>query len=172
MKIIIDNYDPNWPIIYEAERKLILKACRDKIQSIEHIGSTSVPGLGAKPIIDILLGVSSFADADAIVPAMISLGYIYINKYENVMPYRRYFSKDRKYHVHCVEVGSSFWKRHLAFRDYLRINDNVRDDYDILKRKLAEKDWNDSNDYAYAKTDFVRGIEKEALKYFSEIDSQ
>jgi len=169
MKVIIENYDSNWPIIYQAERKLILKACRDKIQAIEHIGSTSVPGLSAKPIIDILLGVGELADADYIIPAMNSLGYDYINKYENVMPYRRYFDKNKKYHVHCVEVGTSFWERHLAFRDYLRINDKVRDDYDNLKRKLAEKDWSDSNDYAYAKTDFVKGIEKEALKYFAEL---
>jgi GrpB-like predicted nucleotidyltransferase (UPF0157 family) len=82
------------------------------------------------------------------------------------MPYRRYFNKNKEYHVHTVAVGSEFWKRHLAFRDYLRTFDEARDAYEKLKKELAAKEWDDGNDYAYAKTEFVRGIEKKALEYF------
>jgi GrpB-like predicted nucleotidyltransferase (UPF0157 family) len=167
MKVEIVDYNPAWPAFYEREKNLILNACGDKVYSIEHIGSTSVPGLGAKPIIDILLGVKVIEDADEIIPSMQSLGYTYKSDFENVMPYRRYFSKPDSYHVHTVEITGEFWKRHLLFRDYLRTHDNVRDDYYKLKTGLAVRDWNDRNDYAYAKTDYVMDIENKAHEYFS-----
>ncbi len=167
MKVEIAEYNPAWPALYEQEKNLILKSCGNKVHSIEHIGSTSVPGLGAKPVIDILLGVKVIEDADEIIPKMRSLGYIYRSDFENVMPYRRYFNKDGKYHVHTVEITSEFWKRHLLFRDYLRTHDKVRDDYYNLKIGLAAHEWNAGNDYAYAKTEFIRGIEKAATEYFS-----
>ena len=149
------------------EKNKILEGCGDKVHTIEHIGSTSVPGLGAKPIIDILLGVKVLSDADEIIPSMESIGYTYRANYENVMPYRRYFSKPDKYHVHTVETGSPFWKRHMNFRNYLRLHNEERDDYYRLKVELSKKEWNDRNDYAYAKTDFIRNIEFKAAKYFN-----
>jgi GrpB-like predicted nucleotidyltransferase (UPF0157 family) len=172
MKIEIENYDPLWPKLYEQEKEIILNACVNKIHSIEHVGSTSVPGLGAKPIIDILLGVTNLKIADSFIPNMIDAGYEYVSKYEDVMPERRYFVKrntegNKTHHVHTVEVGSDFWKRHLLFRDYLRINDDARDRYWDLKKELSMQDWNDRNDYTDAKTEFIRSIETKAIEYFS-----
>lgn len=166
MKVEIVNYNPAWPALYEKEKEIILKACGNKVHSIEHIGSTSVPGLGAKPVIDILLGVSELKNADEVIPVLQELGYTYRNDFEDIMPYRRYFSKVGKVHVHSVETGSPFWKRHIQFRDYLRAHDEVRDDYFSLKSELAQNEWGDGNDYAFAKTEFIRGIEKTASEFF------
>ena len=166
MKVILEDYNPSWPKLYEQEKELILITCGDKIHSIEHIGSTSVPGLGAKPIIDILLGVTELQHIIDLIPAIESLGYKYRSDFEHTMPYRRYFSKPDKVHIHSVEITSEFWKRHMNFRNFLRTHPQTRDDYNKLKLKLAEQDWDDRNDYAYAKTEFIQTIEKTALKFF------
>ncbi len=166
MKIEIVEYNPEWAKKFEEIKSVFFKSFGDKIAAIEHIGSTSVPGLGAKPIIDVLLGVINLKDADAIIPGMINLGFEYISKYEDVMPYRRYFVKKINendiYHIHTVETNSEFWKRHLLFRDYLRQNPDVMDEYYDLKIELSNREWNDSNDYADAKTEFIRNIENKA----------
>jgi len=166
MKIELSAYNPEWTSMYNQTKELFLNSFGDKIDAIEHIGSTSVPGLGAKPIIDILLGVRKLHEAESFIPKMHELGFEYISKYEDVMPERRYFVKREHgkstHHVHSVEVDSPFWKRHLLFRDYLRMNDDVRDAYFKLKKELSDKEWSDSNDYADAKTEFIRNIEKEA----------
>jgi GrpB-like predicted nucleotidyltransferase (UPF0157 family) len=171
MKIKIVHYDPSWPIMYEEIKKLFYSSFGEKIAKIEHIGSTSVPGLGAKPIIDVLLGVNKLSDAEDIIPNMEHLGYEYVFKYEDIMPERRYFVKSQNEisieHIHTVEITSEFWKRHLLFRDFLRLHDNVRDKYYRLKKKLANIDWEDPMGYTDAKTDFIRKIEKEAEAYFS-----
>ena len=169
MKVILSDYTPEWVNFFQKEKKIITDKLGDKIVTVEHIGSTAVPGLGTKPIIDILLGVRKISDADEFIPKMEELGYEYRNNFEHVMPYRRYFTKPNYYHVHTVEVTSEFWRRHLLFRDYMRGHDDVRDDYFKTKKSLAEKDWDDVNDYAYAKTDFVKEKEKEALRYFTAI---
>lgn len=135
---------------------------------IEHIGSTAVPGLAAKPIIDIMVGLENFALADSLVPRVTTLGYEYVQKYEAVMPLRRYFRRDtngaRSHHLHMVAVGGEFWERHLLFRDYLRQHPDVAADYAALKRQLAAREWHDVNDYADAKTEFIRSIEERARK--------
>lgn len=164
MKIEIVEYNPEWIDLYESMKDLFFGSFGDKIARIEHIGSTSVPGLCAKPIIDILLGVKTLEDADSIIPNMIELGYEYISKYEDEMPYRRYFDKVEngisKYHVHTVVINSSFWNRHIKFRNILRSDDKIRDEYCKLKKELAKKEWKDANEYADAKTEFIRRIEK------------
>jgi GrpB-like predicted nucleotidyltransferase (UPF0157 family) len=167
MKVTLSPYNPEWINLFQKEKKLISDKLGDKIVTVEHIGSTAVPGLGAKPIVDILLGVRNIADADGFIPKMEELGYKYRSHFENVMPYRRYFTKPERYHVHTVEVTSSFWKRHIQFRDYLQSHDDARDEYYRLKKELAGRDWNDVNDYAYAKTEFVRKIEAIASKEFT-----
>jgi len=167
MKVTISEYNPDWVNLFQIEKKLISDKLGGKIVSVEHIGSTSVPGLGAKPIIDILLGVKNISDADEFIPKMIELGYEYRNNFENVMPYRRYFTKPGFYHVHTVEVTSNFWKRHILFRDYLRVHDDVRDAYYKLKNELAERDWDDINDYALAKTGFIEKAQNNASNEFT-----
>ncbi len=169
MKVTLSNYNPDWVNLFQKEKKSITGKLGDKIVTVEHIGSTSVPGLGAKPIIDILLGVKKISDADEFIPKMEELGYEYRSHFENVMPYRRYFTKPDHYHVHTVEVTSEFWRRHLLFRDYMRAHNDVRDAYYKAKKELAEKDWDDVNDYAYAKTTFIKKSEQNALAYFTQI---
>ena len=134
---------------------------------VEHIGSTSVPGLAAKPIIDMMVGITDFTQADALVPGVQSLGYEYVSQFEVEMPFRRYFRKDnegvRTHQIHLVALNSEFWNRHLAFREYLKTHPDVAAEYAALKRQLAEQDWQDVNDYADAKTEFIQSVEARAL---------
>ena len=166
MKIEMVEYRPEWAQLFRKEKAVLYTALRPAKVIIEHIGSTSVPGLAAKPIIDIMIGLADFAIADSLVPAIITLGYDYIAEYEAVMPERRYFQKNinkkRTHHIHMVEVGSEFWHRLLLFRDYLRTHDEVVAEYAALKKSLADREWRDMNEYADAKTDFIKHMEKVA----------
>lgn len=185
MKIEIVPYNPDWKNKFEEEKKFLSELLREFNPEIEHIGSTAIEGLGAKPIVDIQIGMRKYEDLDAIVDIMIEAGYVYYKKYEDVLPGRRYFVKaanpnndvlpkvlytyddnfDRKehphlFHIHSVELDSDWWRRHIAFRDYLRNNNESRDEYYKLKVELARKEWEDKNDYTDAKTDFVKSIER------------
>lgn len=166
MKITLSEYDPGWPSMFEKEKEFLLARLSSSNPSIEHVGSTSVPGLIAKPTIDLMIGLPEFAQADSLVPPIQQLGYTYFKQYEDLMPYRRFFKKQNgditTHHIHMVERGSEFWFRHLLFRDFLRGNQSTAADYAKLKLKLAQQDWKDGNEYAEAKTDFIREIEKRA----------
>lgn len=164
--IEIVDYDPRWPAMFEQEAGRIVKALGDVLVAIEHVGSTSVPGLAAKPRIDIMPGVAREEVLDRTIAPMTGLGFQYISKYEDEMPYRRLFTRDPTPHliavnIHTVAVGSEFWERHLLFRDYLRANPDVADEYARLKRELAPQ-FTVTNDYADAKTEFIRSIEERA----------
>jgi len=179
-RIVIADYDPAWPAKFEAERDLIVRTCgAGAFVSIQHVGSTSVPGLAAKPIIDMMPGVRSLDDAPPLVPLLESIGYEYVPEFEHDtpsgpgMPFRRYFRKDangeRAYHLHMVEVGSEFWVDHLLFRDYLRAHPDAADEYAHLKRKIAANfnaSMTPSSDinvgYTDRKTDFVERIKSRA----------
>ncbi len=149
-----------------AEEKTRLQQILPSSAVVEHIGSTSVPGLAAKPIIDIMVGLTDFAQADVLVRRIQSLGYEYVSQFEDEMPFRRYFRKDnasvRTHQIHMVAFGIEFWHRHLAFREYLKAHPNIAAEYATLKRKLAEQEWQDVNDYADAKTEFIQSIEARA----------
>ena len=165
-RIIIAEYDPRWPVIYENEARAIRDALDDRLAAIEHVGSTAVPGLAAKPVIDIMPGVARASDLDRCVSPLVGLGYEYVPRYEASLPRRRYFRKrppgsSSAFHVHVVERGSEFWDRHLLFRDYLRAHPDVAREYERLKRELAPQ-FTDSNAYAEAKTDFIRSVENRA----------
>lgn len=167
--ITIVDYNPAWSELFKVERDTLLAAIGDHVEAVEHIGSTAVPGLAAKPVIDIMIGVDTLAEADAYcVEPIIGLGYEYVKAFEKDMPFRRYFRKDdrngtRTHQIHLVEMGSDWWNRHLAFRDYLRVHDDVREDYEQLKRELATRDFASVSAYADAKTEFIRSIEEKAL---------
>lgn len=167
MKIKILKYDPEWIRKYSEIRKVLESAFRSISPYIEHVGSTSVPGLDSKPVIDILVGVKNMEEADQMIPGMKKLGYEYVSEYEAVIPERRFFKKKDAVHIHTVVLGSEFWCKQILFRDYLRQNKNVMDVYSEFKNELSNKDWMNSNEYAFAKTDFVRRILKEAEIYFS-----
>ncbi len=146
--IVIADYDPAWPRMFDNERALIYVTCgRDAFMTIEHMGSTAVPGLAAKPIIDIMPGLRSLGDAAALIPKLASIGYAYVPEFElpsdidEGMPFRRYFRKDtegqRSHHMHMVEYGSDFWREHLLFRNWLKVAHDDRDAYARMKRAVA-----------------------------------
>jgi GrpB-like predicted nucleotidyltransferase (UPF0157 family) len=167
IKIVIADYDPNWPAMFITERSRLLSSIGQWTAAIEHIGSTSVPGLAAKPVIDIMIGVHKLADADAhCIGPICALGYEYVQAFESVMPFRRYFRRNahdnvRTHQIHLVEIASEFWERHLVFRDYLRTHPDDAWQYEQLKRDLAPK-FTDVNDYADAKTAFIKATEAKA----------
>ncbi len=158
-RVVIAEYDPRWPASFAAESKRIAAAARDLLVAIEHVGSTSVPGLAAKPVIDILGGVRLLADADAAVPRITAIGYEYVSKWEDELPGRRYFVRRlqgvRSHHLHVVETTSDFWRDHLLFRDHLRAHpaDVIR--YAALKHDLAESLGDDREAYTDAKAEFI-----------------
>lgn len=166
MKVSVVEYRPQWREMFEEEKRL-LGAVLDVVSAkIEHIGSTAVNGLAAKPIIDIMVGLPDFSIADTLVSGIEAQGYEYINKYEDEMPFRRFFAKNlngvRTHQIHMVEIRSDFWARHLLFRDYLRQNPGAAGSYAALKKQLAEREWADVNEYADAKTVFIKDIENKA----------
>jgi len=173
LQVQLSVYNPEWVNIFNKEKELLKNSLGSKAIRIEHFGSTSVEGLWAKPVIDILLGVHNLDDAQSFIPQMQKLGYEYISKYEDIMPERRYFKKPvqadlPEFHVHSFELATEHWRRHIMFRDYLRSHDKTKHEYFNIKKELAYKEWNDVNEYADAKTKFIRSIENEALIYFTQ----
>ena len=164
--VAIVDYDPRWTRQFEEEKARILAATVPSVVAVEHIGSTAVPGLAAKPIIDILAGIRHLEDARACIAPLATIGYEYVPEYETELPERRYFRKGpreaRTHHVHLVEVEGAFWRRHLAFRDYLRAHPEEAKRYAALKRALAAKFGEDREAYTDGKTAYVRGIEAKA----------
>lgn len=166
--IRVVSYDSHWPARYEAEAKRICDAVGEVVVGIHHIGSTAVPGLRAKPIIDILLEVSDLATLDARSPRLEWIGYE--AKGENGIPGRRYFRLenefgDRTHQLHAFDVSSHQADRHLAFRDYLISHPQVAREYGELKQGLAERFPTDINGYMDGKDSFVKHYEAEALAW-------
>ena len=126
-----------WANAYELERARIVAALGDHLLDIQHVGSTSIPNVPAKPILDILLGVRDFEQATALVEPMVSIGYTY--RGENGIPRRHYFVKGdpRTHHVHMVELRSDSWSLTLRFRDLLRTNPELADEYAREKEHLV-----------------------------------
>jgi len=156
--IEIAEYNPRWPLYYEEDKAEILRVIGDKVQAIEHVGSTAVPGLGAKPIIDIMVAIGHLSEAQACIKPLRSIDYQYVPKYEEFIPERRYFHggpPERHRHLHMVERTSDFWTRHLLFRDYLRAHPEVARQYQELKEELAAEHGSDMEGYTDAKTSFI-----------------
>jgi len=164
--VIIVEYDPRWPAIYEEERDLILAAVGEWIVAIEHVGSTAVPGLGGKPIIDIMPAVRHLADVEHCIEPLERIGYEYVPEYNEILPERRYFHKGppkaRTFHLHVAERTSEFWERHLLFRDFLRTHPGEAEEYYLLKKELAARFGRDREGYTEAKTPFIEGIVERA----------
>jgi GrpB-like predicted nucleotidyltransferase (UPF0157 family) len=160
--IVVTDYDPKWVEMYEQDRSAILGGLGAMARGIEHVGSTAVPGLAAKPIIDILLGVDA-DDLDRIIEPLERIGYEYNPDWEISLPHRRYFRRllpdgTSTHHLHAVPIGGEFWQRHLRFRDYLRANPSKAEEYGALKREIARQHQG-SIDYTFAKTEFIQSIE-------------
>lgn len=167
----IVRYDTEWALLFatEAER---LRGVLDleQVLGIEHFGSTAVPGLAAKPIIDILVAVRSLARAKAtMIEPVLSLGYVYWA--ENRKTDRMFFVKGlppygerRTHHVHMTEPDGEMWQRRLAFRDHLRANADEASRYEALKRDLAARFPKDRERYTEAKTEYVEDLHRRLIK--------
>jgi len=163
-EIHIVPYDPSWVQKFEAEKKLLERTLGSWVyDGIHHVGSTSIPGIDAKPIVDILIGVKSLKDAQQCIPVLEKIGYSYY-------PYRPYdmvwFCKPspahREYHLQLMEPTNPLWSERFLFRDYLRTHPEDAKKYADLKKSLAEDFRQDREAYTDAKTDFVRSILEKA----------
>jgi GrpB-like predicted nucleotidyltransferase (UPF0157 family) len=168
LRVEIVDYDPRWASLYLEERTRILAVIGRLGVAIEHIGSTAVVGLSAKPIIDIMVGVDRISDAQLCMGPLGRLGYEYRPEHEVTMPERRFFGKgmppkEQHYHLHMVEKGGEFWSRHLAFRDYLRTHPETSRQYCELKKRLASEYGSDREGYTEAKTSFIESVVAKAL---------
>lgn len=162
--VFIVPYDPEWPAWFAAERERLLIILGSRAASIEHIGSTAVPGLCAKPIVDVLLGVEDMGDRSSFVFPLVAAGYAYIPEYEKTLPERLFFYRrqPRACHVHLVRTDSDFYYRHLLFRDYLLVHPEACAAYARLKENLAKRFRHDRQAYTDGKNEFIRALEMTA----------
>lgn len=167
--ITVVNYDSEWPLKYIRERKIITEILRDNCISTYHIGSTSVPGLAAKPIIDIMIVVRSLEMVDAVAEKFSNIGYEYLGEFG--ITGRRYLRKggnERTHQIHIFQADDyNNIERHLAFRDYMRTHEKERDEYAKIKKNLAQKFPYDIDRYCDGKENFVRDMEKRALAQYN-----
>jgi len=159
--VLLVPADPSWPAAFAAEAERLRAAAADLPVAVEHVGSTAVPRLVAKPVVDILVGVPSLADADALVPRLQALGYEYVPAFEKQIPDRRYL-RTRKTHVHVVRKGGALWYEYLAFRDWLRAHPEDARRYAVLKQQLATRYRHDRDSYTAGKAPFVAEILRRA----------
>ena len=154
----LQPYDPAWPVMFAGECEAIRTALGPLALEVEHIGSTAIPGLPAKPVIDILVAVRKLEDAAACIAPLQALGYTFIDYPQNID--RRFFRKGapRTHHLHIVEQGSVSYREHLAFRDTLRRDPALRQEYLELKTSLARQYRTDRARYSDSKTAFVQRV--------------
>jgi GrpB-like predicted nucleotidyltransferase (UPF0157 family) len=156
--IALAEYDPAWPALFAREATRIRGALGDAAVVLEHAGSTSVPGLAAKPIIDIVLAVPDSSDEAAYAPPLEAAGYVLRIREPDWFEHRVFKGPDTNVNLHVFTVGSPEIDRMLAFRDRLRAHPDERALYERAKRELAARTWRYVQHYADAKTDVVEGI--------------
>jgi GrpB-like predicted nucleotidyltransferase (UPF0157 family) len=157
------EYDPQWPLLYEREARRIRTALGDRALQIEHTGSTSVPGLAAKPLVDIVLVVADSSHEDEYVPRLQAVGYRLTIREPDWYEHRLFKGPDTNVNVHTFSAGCPEIERMLAFRDWLRTHDDDRDLYERAKRELAAREWKYVQNYADAKSAVVAEILARAL---------
>ncbi len=170
--IIIEKYNPEWPEFFIKEKEKIEDLLGKLVVKIEHIGSTSIPGMGGIPIIDIMLGVLEQADAADCVLLLKKIGYSQDPKSDIDFPERKTLNKDIKgikIHLYIVDINSDYWVRHILFREFLRANPDAAREYNLLKLELIKKYRYDREAYSQGKAKFIKKVEdkakKERLKY-------
>jgi GrpB-like predicted nucleotidyltransferase (UPF0157 family) len=155
-------HDPRWAAQFVAERDRLFDLLPDRFAAIEHIGSTAVPGFPAKPVIDLLAGVSSMAEADALLAPLCAYGYDTSAEFNATLPDRRWLMRHalgkRTHHLHLVVYGGESWVRHLQFRDLLRTDPATAARYARLKQGLAEQHRQDREAYTQAKAAFIEEV--------------
>jgi GrpB-like predicted nucleotidyltransferase (UPF0157 family) len=173
--ISVVPYDPRWPGLFEEEKRHLLRCLpKGMIGRIEHFGSTAVPGLAAKPIVDMLVEVSSLEETRKnIAPVLEAQGYDYFWRPtwgDDIAPFYAWFIKrdaqgNRTHHLHMIEIDFEHWNR-LLFRDYLIEHPDVAQEYGTLKMKLSERHGKDRVAYTKAKTEFVARVTEKAERYY------
>ncbi len=165
-KVEITDYDESWPEAFEKEHEILISVIGKYVTgSIEHVGSTSVPGLAAKPIVDIQVGVAGLDESRPAFGSLETIGYSY---YDSVCPHVMHFfdkrvSGKQPYNLQLIPYRSDCWNMRIAFRDYLRSHPNVAQEYAALKRELAQRFHSDRNAYSEAKSSFIGRVVKQAL---------
>jgi GrpB-like predicted nucleotidyltransferase (UPF0157 family) len=160
--VTLTDYDPSWPALFAREAARIRALLGDTALLMEHVGSTSVPGLAAKPIIDILLAVPDSADEPSYVPAMQAAGYVLRIREPAWFEHRLFKGPDTDINLHVFSAGSAEIDRMLLFRDRLRDSDTNRAYYAQVKRELAQRTWRHVQHYADAKSAVVHEIMDQA----------
>jgi GrpB-like predicted nucleotidyltransferase (UPF0157 family) len=169
-RVTLSAPDPRWPGRFSAEKARLAEALAPYVLTIEHVGSTSVPGLAGKATVDIIAGIYRLSDAPLCIERMKALGYEYVPEFEKDIPERRYFrvqapggkEEEDLFHVHMVEVGSDFFERDLLFRDFLRGHPEAAREYEALKHELARTVGHDRSAYTDGKAAFVRKTQEAA----------
>ena len=162
VEIVLTEYDAAWPDRYEQLRQRIEDALGADALTIEHIGSTSVPGLTAKPIIDVLLVVADVEDDDAFVPRLVEAGMVLRRREPG---HRLLRTPTRDAHIHVLAAGAQEIRDYLDFRDWLRVDETSRTRYEAVKRELARLPWRDGNQYAIAKTTIVSDLLRQGREW-------
>ena len=152
------DYDPAWPGLFEREDRRIRAALSDRVVRLEHTGSTSVPGLAAKPCIDMTLVVPDSSDESTYAPDLEAAGYRLVIREPEWFEHRVFKGPDTNVNLHVFSPGSPEIERMVGFRDWLRTHDDDRDLYEQTKRELAAREWQYVQNYADAKTTVVEEI--------------
>ncbi len=168
MNVVVLPHDPAWGAKFAGESARVMRALASTAVAIHHIGSTSIAGIYAKPVIDLLAEVRTIDDVDARNDALRGLGYHALGEYG--IAGRRYFRKDsdagvREYQLHVFAAGSTQVARHLAFRDFMRAHADVAAEYSDLKRRLADENPQSIDGYMDGKDGFVKQAEQRALAW-------
>jgi len=197
MKINIETYNPEWPKQFQRLKEEIHTILHMYEPKIEHFGSTAVPGLPAKPVIDILVGIKDKSRFSNIVDLMLQHdAYIHYQVFDEEVPDRRLFvrlkdgadpskfekvmddfdsiphneiNENRMAHIHIWEYGCKDWIRHIAFRDYLIAHPEVMDAYGRIKKGLGQKNWSHGMEYNDAKNAFIKEVEAKAIFWYEEL---
>ena len=168
-KVEVVPYDPSWPLLFEAEAKLLSAILGSEMMRLHHIGSTAVPGLPAKPIIDMLAEVRNIEALDGLNDRMTSAGYTPMGEYG--IAGRRYYFKGSEekhtHHLHAFQNGHAEVARHLLFRDYLRSHPQEAREYASLKESLAARFPTDIEAYMDGKDAFIKELDRKAAIWSS-----
>ena len=166
--VSIEDHTDQWREAFENERACLVAALGPLALAIEHVGSTAVPGLCAKPLIDIAVGVTDLATGNGCIAPLFALGYEY--RGDAGIPGRHFFAKgsadDRTHYVHVEPLNGVLWRNHILFRDYLRSHSDAAATYGRLKRTLAEKYRENRDAYTLEKSDYIERIIGAASREF------
>lgn len=159
-KVVLSEYNSDWVALFEEEKQRLLSVCEDKIKTIEHVGSTSIPGLIAKPLIDIALTFENWESGNALIEPIVSLNYEFIagaGVADRLLFVKR-VDGDSYYHIHAYSQGSTNYKNQILFRDYLRNHKEIAEEYAQLKKNLYEEYKDNRPRYTEGKEKFIIGL--------------